>query len=191
MEPTHDEIIHWQIMLNFQAIQNDTNFINWYEYYGDTCDEIFRGMFERKSTEINWLTEKQKNAWYNIPTHMKEQLIDMIRDLFDSGVFSSGPIPCANISNVAKRSILQREKIIQKMRAGYANKDIQLIMEVCGDETKYNNLNQIEKSRVKKYWIDLAKLTIKLNQSIYYCGKDSPKFWKDLTLQWCREENIQ
>ena len=55
MEPTHQEIICSQIMTQFEGIQNDTETINWFEQYKNTCDEVITGIYSKKSTETEWL----------------------------------------------------------------------------------------------------------------------------------------
>lgn len=191
MQPTYTEIVNSQIMEQFEAINNDTETINWYEQYKDTCDKVITGMYSRRSTETDLLNYEQKNCWHHMPKFIREQLLDMIRALFDSRIYSSGPTPIEYVVKNAKRCIPIREKIIEKLRIALSSHKILLLLTVSIDELQWKNLSDNDKNIVKKCWVDLAILTIELNKSVFYVNSNSQDFWKNLTKKWIEEENIQ
>jgi len=165
MEPSYTEIVNSQIMEQFEAINNDTQTINWYEQYKDTCDEVITGMYYRRSTETDWLNDEQKNCWCHMPKFIREQLIDMIRALFDSRIYSSGPTPIEYVVKNAKRCIPIREKIIEQLRYGLDD-DIPYLLWKSTDE-RLLETPDIFLNKIKKCWINLAKLTIELNKCVF------------------------
>lgn len=191
MQPSYTEIVNSQIMEQFEAITNDTQTINWYEKYKNTCDEVITDMYSRRSTETDFLNDTQKDCWYHMPKFIREQLLDMIRALFDSRIYSSGPTPIEYVVKNAKRCIPIREKIIEQLRYGIVSNEIFLLFTMSKDERYWKPLDNETKNRIKKCWIDLAKLTIELNKSVFYVNSNSAQFWKDLTKKWLEEENTQ
>jgi hypothetical protein len=192
LKPTPLESINKMIVSQFEAIYNAIDINQWIKHYSSTCDTIIQGMFNRKSTEIHWLNDLQKQAWFDIPSDLKSGLIETIRNCYDSGVYVSPPRECKYILRQNESTIPKREKLIVALRKYRDNEDA---LEVChfafeATEAEWISASFETKSRVKTCWLELAKITLDLDKTVLYMKNSSPLYWQKLTKEWIIEANI-
>jgi hypothetical protein len=189
MELTLKEELSFEIKEHHKTILFNAEVLVWYEKYGDICDQLIMKIYKTRSTEKNNMTKIEKEAWENIPKVLEEDLLKSIVNQFNSNSFIIMPPPFEKIVRKKQLEIPLRKEIIQELRRIRDNGIGEIIDDYSRncDNKKWEETTESLKQLIEEHWRNLAKLTIKLNNSVYYVNKNSTKFWRDLTYNWSKD----
>jgi hypothetical protein len=180
------------IIYQIEDYINEKARILWINTYKDLCDEVINGIYIRKNTEIDWMNKEQKEAWYSMPSELRKSIDDMVRSFYDSSIYMSRPYGCKNLLKRYEFLSEKRQKLVETLRKYRDNGDAELVYNISNtiDENKWNILDPEIKIKIKNCWIELAKITIPLNQCIFFTESNSPEYWKYQTKNWLMEYKL-
>lgn len=189
MELTLKEELSYEIKEHHKTILFNAELIMWYEKYGDICDQLIMKIYSSRSTEKTNMTKSMIEAWENIPKQLEEDLLKSLVNQFNSKSFIIMPPPFERIIRKKKAEIPIRKEIINKLRQIRDNGVGEIIDDYSRncDSKKWEETTDSLKQLIEEHWRDLAKLTIKLNNSVYFVDRNSTKFWRDLTYNWSKD----
>jgi hypothetical protein len=189
MELTLKEELSYEIKEHHKTILFNTELIIWFEKYGDICDQLIMKMYNSRSFEKNNMTKIEIEAWEKIPKILEEDLLKSLVNPYNSKSFIIMPPPFEKIVRKKQLEIPIRKEIIKELRRIRDNG----IGEIIDDYSKNCDIKKWEettdslKQLIEDNWSNLAKLTIKLSNSVYFVDRNSTKFWRDLTYSWSKD----
>ena len=185
-ENTLKEEISGLIKEQFREILFSADIIQWYEKYLDTCDSLLMKIYDKRNAETYWMLEDEKIAWKNIPDKLKKDVFKMIEI---SKSFTIMPPPFPSLIKRKQLEIPIRRQLINELRRIRDNGIGEILndyKETCHEE-KWENTTEILKKLIEENWRTLAKLTIKLCNSVLFVDRYSNPFWRKLTYEWSKE----
>jgi hypothetical protein len=174
---------------NLREILFSADIIQWYEKYKETCDSLIMKIYDKRNIETYWMTESEKMAWKNIPDKLKVDILKMVDNQFNLKSFSIMPPPFSSIVKRKQFEIPIRRQLINELKRIRDNEIGEFLndfSENCNEE-KWENTTDSLKQLIEENWRTLAKLTIKLCNSVLFVDNFSNPFWKKLTYEWSKD----
>lgn len=183
------EILSSEIREHFREILFSADIIQWYEKHQGVCDELIMKIYNKRNTETHWMTPEEAEAWDEMPEKVEESVLKMIANQFNSKTYSIIPQPFPYLVKKKQREIPIRRELINELRRIRDNGIGEILNDYSKNctEEKWENTTETLRKLIEENWKAIAKLTIKLNNSVMFVNKWCPQFWRELTYEWSKD----